>query len=125
MAKILHPKLSYELTGICFKIHRELGRFCREKQYADALELALKQKQIPHRREFELNNKEIKGNRLDFLIDGKIILDLKAKNFITKDDYNQMQRYLQISNLELGLIVNFRSTYLKPKRILNTKMASK
>ena len=40
------------------------------------------------------------------------------KNFITKEDYYQMQRYLKAANLKLGLIVNFRTTYLHPKRIL-------
>ena len=124
MIRILLPKLSYELTGLCFKIHRELGRFCREKQYADALEEVLKQKQIPYKREFELNSTEIKGNKADFFIDGKVIVDLKAKRFITKEDYNQTQRYLQSANVELGLIINFRSSYLKPKRVLNTRIYS-
>ena len=124
MIRILFPQLSYELTGICFKIHNKIGRFCSERQYGDALELELKQKQIPYKREFELDNNEIKGNRVDFLIDNKVIVDLKAKKFITKEDYDQMQRYLQCGNLELGLIINFRSTYLKPKRILNIKIYS-
>ena len=124
MIRILFPELSYEITGLCFKIHNNMGRFCSERQYADALELAFKQKQIPHKREFALNSNEIKGNRVDFLVDGKIIVDLKAKKFITKEDYDQMQRYLHCSNLELGLIINFRSTYLKPKRVLNTKIYS-
>ena len=124
MIRILYPQLSYEVTGLCFKIQNKMGRFCSERQYADALELELKQKQIPYKREFDLDNSEIKGNRVDFLIDKKMIVDLKAKKFITKEDYVQMQRYLQCSNIELGLIVNFRSTYLKPKRVLNTKIHS-
>ncbi len=124
MIRILFPQLSYELTGLCFKIQNKMGRFCREKQYADALEVLLKEKKIPFEREISLNDGEIQGNIADFLINDKVILDLKAKKFITKEDYNQMQRYLQGKNLELGLIVNFRSTYLKPKRILNTKIYS-
>ncbi len=124
MIRILHAQLSYKLTGLCFKIQNEHGRFCREKQYSDAFEDALKQKQIPYKREFELMNTEIKGNKVDFLIDGKVVVDLKAKRFITKDDYNQMQRYLRGAGVELGLIINFRSSYLKPKRILNTSLYS-
>lgn len=124
MFQILYSQLSYELTGICFKIHNTLGRFCSERQYADALEELLKEKKIPYQREFELNTNTIQGNRVDFFIDHKIIVDLKAKKFITKEDYYQMQRYLQCSNLELGLIINFRNTYLKPKRVLNTKIYS-
>jgi len=48
-----------------------------------------------------------------------MIVDFKAKRLITKDDYYQMQRYLKSANIKLGLIVNFRQKYLKPKRILN------
>lgn len=118
MTKLLFPELSYKLTGVCFKIHRQLGRFCSEKQYADVLDNSLKENRISSRREYEigdLNSSNLKGNRADFLIENKIILDVKAKKFVTKDDYIQMQRYLQGSGLELGLIVNFRNTYLKPK----------
>jgi GxxExxY protein len=127
MKKILYPELSYKLTGLCFKVHKELGRFCREKQYSDRLEQLLKESSILYQREYDPGNldpKNLKGNKVDFLIENKIILEVKAKKFITKEDYNQMQRYLQSSGLELGLIVNFRNTYLKPKRILNTKLHS-
>ncbi|MBI4159653.1 GxxExxY protein [Candidatus Wolfebacteria bacterium] len=60
-------------------------------------------------------------NWIDFIIDDKIVVDLKAKPFITRDDYYQMQRYLRLENLKLGLIINFQSKYLRPKRILNSQ----
>lgn len=125
MGKIIFPDLSYKITGICFNVHRKLGRFYREKQYGDALELLLKEKQISYKREHEIGDSTLsqpEGNKVDFLIEDKIILEIKAKKFITKEDYNQMQRYLAASNLELGLIVNFRNTYLKPKRVLNAAL---
>ena len=59
------------------------------------------------------------GNIPDFIIDKKIILEIKAKRIITKDDYYQVKRYLVSSNLQLGIIVNFRQKYLSPKRVLN------
>ena len=58
-------------------------------------------------------------NIRDFVIEDKIILDLKAKRIVTKEDYYQMKRYLAVSNKKLGLIVNFRQKYISPKRILN------
>ncbi|OGZ33565.1 MAG: hypothetical protein A2Y98_01360 [Candidatus Portnoybacteria bacterium RBG_19FT_COMBO_36_7] len=124
--KVLHAEISYELTGILFKLHRTLGRFCRERQYCDKLEELLKENRFEYKREYEISKlkNSIQGDKTDFLIENKIILDIKAKKFITKEDYLQMQRYLQCSELELGLIVNFRNTYLKPKRILNTKLYS-
>jgi len=121
--KILYPELSYEITGLCYKVHNKSGRFLREKQYADELEKLLKLSKINYIREYNLSNlgKEIEGNIVDFLIENKILVDLKAKKFLTKEDYYQMLRYLESSGFQLGLIINFRNTYLKPKRIINLK----
>ena len=121
---LIYPELSYKLTGLFFKIHNQSGRFCREKQYSDVIENLLKENKINYKREFELSNLAkdiIKGNRVDFMIEDKILVDVKAKKFITKEDYFQMQRYLQASNYQLGLIVNFRNIHLKPKRVINYK----
>jgi len=120
---IVYPELSYLITGLCFKVQNKHGRFCRERQYADEFEKLLKANRIPYIRECNLETfgKELRGNKVDFLIVGKILLDIKAKKFITKEDYYQMLRYLESSRLKLGLVVNFRNTYLKPKRIINLK----
>lgn len=123
MTKILHKELSYKINGLCFQVHKELGRFCREKQYAERLSELLGKNDINYKKEFEIKKANInspKGNRADLLIKNQIILDVKAKNYITKEDYYQMQRYLRGANLELGLIVNSRDSHLKPKRVLNS-----
>ena len=60
-------------------------------------------------------------NKVDFLIDGKIILEIKAKRLLLKDDYYQVRRYLSSLNKKLGLLVNFRDKYIKPRRILNSR----
>lgn len=121
--KVLFKELSYKVCGLCFKVHNELGRFRNEKQYADALENILKENNINYIREHTIPisfNREEKGrNRVDFLIENSILLDLKAKRIITKEDYFQMQRYLVSSGKKLGLIVNFRQNHLSPKRILS------
>lgn len=127
MSEILYRELSYVLTGLFFRIHKELGRFCREKQYSDRFEQLLIENKFDYKREFEicrLQHESPDGNRVDFLIDSKIIVDFKAKNYITKEDYYQMQRYLRGANLELGMIVNFRQSHLKPKRVLNSEFHS-
>lgn len=46
-------------------------------------------------------------NRVDFAISNKLLIDLKAKPVVTKDDYFQMNRYLDASKYSLGIIVNF------------------
>lgn len=123
MAKLIYPELSYKLTGLFYKIHNNLGRFCTEKQYTDAIDKLLEENKIKYQREnyirLRFNNNDIMGIFPDFVIEDTIIVDIKAKKFITKEDYNQMQRYLQLLNFKLGLIVNFRNVYLKPKRIIN------
>jgi GxxExxY protein len=125
--KILYPKEGYEITGICFRVQKEIGRFGRERQYCDLLEEFFKELSIPYLREFEIKNfvsDSPKGNRVDFLVYNKIIIEVKAKNFVTKEDYIQLQRYLKAANLELGLLINFRSVHLKPYRVLNSEFYS-
>ena len=70
---------------------------------------------MPYKREISIANT---GNILDFLINNKVILEVKAKRVITKADYYQTQRYLQESKAKLGIIINFRNKYLSPKRIV-------
>ena len=113
--KLLYPELSYCVTGICFSAHNELGPYAREKQYGDSIERFLTEKLVSFQRECAIGSS---GNILDFLIDGKIILEIKAKRILTRDDYEQAQRYLQEAGIRLALLVNFRNKYLKPVRVV-------
>lgn len=104
------PELSYAITGILYETHNMLGRYAREKQYGDIIE-----KGIPFKREYRISNT---GNVADFLIEEKIILEIKAKRIANKEDFYQIQRYLQTTQKQLGVLVNFRDKYLKPRRIV-------
>lgn len=115
MAKLLHEDLSYKIRGVLFAVHNELGRFAREKQYSDCFEQKLKESQIIYQRELAIGDS---GNVIDFLVDNVLIVEFKAKPFLLKDDYFQVQRYLHATNLELGILVNFRASHLVPKRVL-------
>jgi GxxExxY protein len=113
--KLIYPELSYKVVGILYGIHNEHGRFLREKQYADLCEKEFNKASIVSKREFTIGDS---GNRVDFLIEESMILELKARAFISKEDYYQVQRYLQSSGMKLGLLVNFRNRYLKPVRVI-------
>ncbi|MFH0755119.1 MAG: GxxExxY protein [bacterium] len=102
--KVLYPELSYVLVGILFSTHNELGHFAREKQYNDLIENKLKETKILYKREYKISES---GNVLDFMIDNKIILETKSTRIITREHYRQIQNYLQITGLKLGILVNF------------------
>ena len=121
---IVEKELSYKLTGIFFRVQKTLGRFARERQYGDMLSLELANNGIRFKREQAVEVGGRKSNFIDFIIEDKIAVELKAKSFINKEDYYQVQRYLWSSKLELGLIINFAQPVLKPKRVLNTSLYS-
>lgn len=113
--KLIYPELSYIINGILFSTHNEVGQYAREKQYGDIVERLLSEQSMVYKREETISNS---GNRLDFIIDNKILLELKAKRILTKNDYEQVQRYLQETQIKLGILVNFRNKYIKPIRIV-------
>ena len=116
---IIEMDLSYQLVGIFFYVQKQLGRYYREVQYCDAIEQELKVRKFRYRREYPIPVAGRLSNRVDFLIPGRVIVDVKAKPFIEPQDYDQMRRYLHSANIQLGLIVNFRNKFLLPKRVLN------
>lgn len=121
--KLIHPELSYILMGILFEVHNKLGTKYQEKHYQRAVEIKLNELKIPHRREeqvkIDFDNEELGEFFLDFVIDNKIILEIKRIWKITSDDVKQVLRYLKAKNLKLGIIVNFRHQRLEYRRVLN------
>ncbi len=115
MAEIIYPELSFKIVGLCFVVHNELGVYAKEKQYGDLLEEKLKQAKLSYVREQSIGRS---GNIADFIVEGKILLELKAKRIITKEDYYQTQRYLQETRIKLALVINFRDRAIRPKRVI-------
>jgi GxxExxY protein len=127
MGRLIYPDLSYTINGVLFKIHNQLGRFRTEKDYGDAIETELRNKKIIYEREKRLpasfTGEKEGRHRIDFLIENKIILEIKTKRFLTREDYYQTRRYLSVLRIKLGLLVNFQSKYLKIKRIINSEIS--
>jgi GxxExxY protein len=121
--EIIHKELSYKLNGILFAVHNELGRYRNEKQYGDLIEWYFQHYGIPYKRELVLpasfSAEKAGRNKVDFIIDDRIILEIKSKRFLEKNDYFQTMRYLQSFGKRLGILANFHQKYLVPKRILS------
>lgn len=113
--EILYPELSFEIVGACFDVHNELGRFGREKQYSDLLARKLAGRGLKYAREVRMGDS---GNIVDFVVEDRIALELKAVRTLTRDYYRQIKNYLEQSHLDLGILVNFSDVALHPKRVL-------
>lgn len=114
---------TYEIIGICMEVHINLGWGLLEIIYKDAIEIELKAKNIPFEREKEFPI-EYKGQILphrfyaDFVVNGNIILEIKAVREFSKEHLAQLLNYMKISRSELGLLFNFYPSSLQYKRYI-------
>lgn len=119
---LLYPELSYEIIGILFDVHNNLGGALQEKHYQKAVAVALKEKNISFKEQVEVpikfKGEKISNYFLDFLVEDKIIIELKTKRFI-KDYYDQLSSYLKTINIKLGIVAVFGKDELRYKRIIN------
>ncbi len=106
-----------------FEVHNELGQFRNEKQYADAYEKKLQWSKLFYEREVVLppsfHGERHGRNRIDFVVEKIIVVEFKHVPSLSRDDYFQCQRYLVALDLDLALLINFRTRYLTVKRVLN------
>ncbi len=121
MAEILFKELSFAIVGAAMEVHRQLGPGFLEVIYQKALAHELTLRGIPFEQE-KLISVYYKGVLLgeykaDFVIDGKIILELKAVSAINSAHEAQALHYLAATGLQLAIIINFGSPSLQSKRI--------
>jgi GxxExxY protein len=123
---LIYKELSYVICRLLYKTQNYLGRYRSEKEYGDVFEKLLIENKIVYSREGRLQNAvdEIKQARniCDFVVENKIVVELKAVRILDNECYFQVKRYLAAGKFKLGLLVNFRQQYLSPKRILNSKV---
>ena len=115
--------LSNKLIGIAIEIHKQLGPGFTEKIYEKALEYELKENKVKFENQKVINvkykDKLLGEQRIDFNVEDKIILELKAVSEINEIHMAQILSYLKSTDIRLGLILNFAKTKLEIKRIVN------
>lgn len=120
---LIYKELTYRINGILFGVFNELGYGYQEKYYQRAISLALKEGNVKYKEQVSVPI-EFKGSGIgryffDFLIEDKIILEIKKGDQFYKKDITQTYAYLKSSGLKLGLLANFTKNGVKIKRIVN------
>jgi len=117
--------LTRRIIGCAMKVHSALGNGFQEVIYQRALELELEAEGLPFCREFEMpiyyRNVQIGTRRVDFLVDNKISLELKAIVALEPVHLAQAKNYLEAYNLQTGLLINFGAKSLEFRRLGNQK----
>ncbi len=123
--KYKHSELTSKIIGCAIEVHKHLGNGFQEVIYQRALEIEFRLQGINVQREFEMplsyKGEEIGTRRVDFFVEEKILVEIKA--IIQLEDVHLAQaiNYLEAYNLEVGLLINFGSKSLDFKRIMNKK----
>lgn len=124
-SKLIYPKLSYQIVGILFDVHNEMGSGHRESFYQRAVKNSLTKLKIPFKEQVYIPisyKEDIVGRYfLDFLIDNKIVLEIKVGQRFLKSNFDQVYSYLTSKRLSLGILAVFSRDGVKFKRILNIK----
>lgn len=123
MTDILFKTESYNLVGILFEVHNNLGKGFSEIVYKDALEYEFKNSLIEFEREKEYSvnykNTILKHKfYADFVIMDKIILEIKSCKSLNDEHISQCLNYLKVSKNKLAILVNFNKDSLEYKRII-------
>jgi len=117
-------EITEKIISCALEIHSTLGPDLLENLYEEAMEHELKLRGIRHKRQKELEisykGKSIGNYRLDYLIEDKVILELKCVEAIKGIHISQLLTYLRAEKLRVGLIINFNVEKLKDgiKRVI-------
>ena len=110
-------ELAHRVIGIAIEVHRQLGAGLPEEAYELALAMEFDASGIEYVRQHRLvvhyKGVPVAKIRLDFLIESKLVLEVKSCEALTPIDRKQVVRYLQITQLPLGLLISFNVMMLK------------
>ena len=122
MTEILFKELSYDVVGAVMEVHRTLGPGFLESVYEAALAHELTLRGIPFEQQKRLSihykAQQVGDYVADLVVDGAIILELKAVSRLTAVHEAQAHNYLAATGLRLAIILNFGAASLQQKRIV-------
>ena len=118
----IYEDLTSKIIGAAIKVHKELGSAYEEKIYQRALQIEFQKIGIKSVRESEVDIQYsgigVGKKKLDFVIENKIVVELKKADEINNVHVAQVASYLQALGLKLGLILNFGLSKLQIKRVI-------
>lgn len=111
-------ELSYNVIGIALELHRNIGPGLLESTYENALAFDLREAgfEVHQQVSMPFHYKEVKmdvGYRLDIIVENKLIIEVKSVENLAAVHYSQLLTYLKLSNLKLGLLINFNTKLLR------------
>ena len=118
-------ELTSKIIGCAMEVHKKLGCGFQEVVYQRALEVEMRLQRLEFSREHEMEimykGEKIGVRRVDFFVEGKIMVELKALVQLEDVHLAQAINYLEAYNLEIGLLINFGSRQLQFKRVMKPK----
>ena len=125
MARIIYKELSYAIVGAAMEVHKILGPGFLEIVYQKALaqELTLRGIRFEQYKPLTVMYKgvEVGKYEADFVVEGKIILELKAVSALHPAHFAQAQNYLAATGFKLAILLNFGGNSLQYERVVNSK----
>ena len=124
MKELKHKDITEKIIGSAFEVHKFLGNGFQEVIYQRALAYEMSQVNLTFNREIEqdIYYKELKepigARRADFVVEGKVLVELKAIIELEDVHIAQILNYLKAYKLEVGLLINFGSKSLTFKRVV-------
>ena len=118
----LHSELTGRIIGCAMQVHSELGNGFQEVIYQRALAIEMTQQGLNYSREHVMQvfykGNEIGTRRVDFFVEGKVMVELKAVIQLVDAHLAQAINYLEAYNMEVGLLINFGCRSLEYKRVM-------
>ena len=123
----LHSELTSKIIKCAMNVHSDFCNGFQEIIYQRCLAIEFKENNLHFVREKEMDlyykNKNVGTRRVDFLVENKIMVELKAVTKLEDVHLAQTINYLEAYGLDIGLLINFGSRSLDFKRVMNKKLS--